>query len=328
MDDVALPLPRIPTSFMDRLRTAIREKRLAYTTEKTYIYWIRFFINFHKKSAEAMGAAEVEQFLHFLAIERRVTVNTQKTALNALVFLYRTFLGKPFEDIEITRANYPRRIPTVFSHYEASQVIDRLQGSYKLMTQLMYGAGLRISETLRLRVKDIDFSQNSVIVLFGKGNRHRRTVLPATLIEPLKVQIQKVEALHLQDINDGYGSVYLPFAIARKYPNAETELAWQYLFPSAKLARDPRSGLIRRHHVYDRTVQRQVKKAITASNIKKHASCHTFRHSFATRLLENGYDLRTIQELLGHADVSTTEIYTHVLNKGGRGIISPIDNIL
>lgn len=190
----------------------------------------------------------------------------------------------------------------------------------------MYGSGLRISEALRLRIKDIDFSQKVILVLYTKGNKHRRTMLPVSLFDSLQLQIQKVGALHQQDIMDGYGSVYLPYALARKYPNADRELAWQYLFPSSKIAADPRTGILRRHHVHNRPVQKAIKVAIHQSAIQKHASSHTFRHSFATRLLENGYDLRTIQELLGHADISTTEIYTHVLNKGGRGVNSPLDS--
>lgn len=327
MDDIPKPLPVAPTRFMDRLRLFIRERRLAYSTEKTYLYWIRFFIRFHRKRhPEEMGSNEVQEFLNFLATQRNVSVNTQKTALNSLVFLYREFLDKPFEGIEFSYACHPRKLPTVFSHAEAISVIEELKGAYKLMAQLMYGAGLRISEVLRLRIKDIDFSQRVILILFTKGNRHRRTVLPDTLIEPLQHQIQKVAALHQQDLADGYGSVYLPYALAKKYPSAERELAWQYLFPAADIARDPRSGVLRRHHMHTTSVQKAIKQAIRMAAISKHASSHTFRHSFATRLLENGYDLRTIQELLGHADINTTEIYTHVLNKGGRGVQSPLDS--
>lgn len=326
MDDIPVPIPASSSRLIDQLRLNIRQRGMAYKTEQTYLYWIRCYILFHKKRhPKDMGAAEVEEFLHYIAIERHVTANTQKTALNALVFLYRTFLNQPFDGVEITRAKTPRKIPVVFSHNQALNVISELQGSYRIISQIMYGSGLRISETLRLRVKDIDFEQRVIVVMFGKGNRHRRTVLPQLLVEPLREQIQKVEALHKQDLRDGYGSVYMPNALARKYPAASTELAWQYIFPSLFLAKDPRSGIIRRHHIQDRTVQRQIKSAIRKSRIAKQASAHTFRHSFATRLLEKGYDIRTIQELLGHADVATTEIYTHVLNKGGRGVISPID---
>lgn len=326
MHDIPPPIPVNSNRFMDQLRLCLRQKGLAYKTEQTYLYWIRFYILFHgKQHPRDMGAGEVEAFLHFLAIERNVTANTQKTALNALVFLYRTFLNQPFAGVEITRAVTPRKIPTVFSHAEALAVIGNLAASYKLMGQLMYGAGLRISEVLRLRVKDIDFSHKVIIVMFGKGNRHRRTLLPESLIDPLRVQIQKVSALHQQDLRDGYGAVYMPAALSKKFPSAATELAWQFIFPSAAIAEDPRSGVLRRHHTHDRSVQKQIKAAIRKAGIPKQASAHTFRHSFATRLLENGYDIRTIQELLGHADVATTEIYTHVLNKGGRGVISPVD---
>jgi len=327
MDDIPPPLPKAPIKFLDRVRYEIRRKGLSLSTEKTYVYWIRLYIRFHKmRHPEDMGGDEVAEFLHFLAIERRVSSNTQKTALNALVFLYRTFLNQPFEGIDITLAKYPKRVPTVFSHAEALGIIDQLRGSYRLMAQLMYGAGLRVSETYRLRIKDIDFSANVIFVMFSKNNRHRRTVLPVALKDDLSAQIQKVAALHTEDLRDGYGHVYLPNALARKYPNADKELAWQYLFPSSNIAPDPISGVLRRHHVHSRSVQRAVKAAIRREGITKHASPHTFRHSFATRLLENGYDLRTIQELLGHADISTTEIYTHVLNKGGRGVRSPLDS--
>ncbi len=327
MEDIPIPIPAKPVRFMDQLRQCIRQQRLAYSTEKTYTHWVKVFINYHnKRHPKDMGAAEVEAFLHFLALERRVTSNTQKTALNALVFLYRQFLQQPFENINITFAKYPQKIPTVFSHDEALRIIDSLHGSYRLMAQLMYGAGLRISEVLRLRVKDIDFSQRVIIVLFSKGNRHRRTIMPASIENELRAQIEKVSILHKEDLAAGFGSVYLPYALAKKYPNAPRELGWQYLLPASGIATDPRSGELRRHHVMDRTVQRKVKQAIRANNINKQASCHTFRHSFATRLLEQGYDLRTIQELLGHSDVSTTEIYTHVLNKGGRGVNSPLDH--
>ena len=326
MDDIPTPLPKLPTRFMDRLREAIRKKRLAYSTEKTYLYWVREYIYFHnKRHPEDMDGTEVEEFLTHLAIDKNVTANTQKTALNALVFLYRTFLDKPFVDIQITRAHTPRKIPTVFSHTEAQSIIELMPYPYRLMAQLMYGSGLRVSETIKLRIKDIDFSQNVIMILYSKGNRHRRCVLPESIKESIRNQIQTAAALHENDLNSGYGSVYLPYALAKKYPNAEIELAWQYLFPADNIAADPRSGVLRRHHVHVRSIQRSVKTSLRKTNILKHASCHTFRHSFATRLLENGYDLRTIQELLGHADISTTEIYTHVLNKGGRGVISPLD---
>jgi integron integrase len=327
MDDIPHPIPSKPARFLDQLRLCIRQRRLSYSTEKTYVYWARFYINFNnKRHPKDMGPAEIENFLHFLAVDRRVTSNTQKTALNALVFLYRHFLQQPFENINITFAKYPQKIPTVFSHKEAMGIIQTLKGSYQLMAKIMYGAGLRIGEVLRLRVKDIDFSQQVIVVMFSKGNHHRRTLLPTSIINGLKDQIEKVKLQHKQDLADGFGKVYLPYALAKKYPNADTELGWQYLFPASNIATDPRTGAKRRHHIMDRTVQRKVKQAMQLLHIAKHASCHTFRHSFATRLLEQDYDLRTIQELLGHKDVSTTEIYTHVLNKGGRGVNSPVDS--
>ncbi len=327
--DVPPPVPEQPVRFTDQLRSFIRARNLAYKTEKTYLFWILRFIRFHNRQhPKVMGAVEVEAFLSHLAVQQHASVNTQRTALNALVFLYREFLGQDLGTLSFGQAKGRRRIPTVFSNDEACAVIARLDAEYKLMAQLMYGSGLRISECIRLRVKDVDFSMNVLNVRDGKGGKDRVTVLPTSLRPMLVQQIGFVKALHQKDLARGCGEVYLPHALARKYPNAPRETAWQFLFPAGILSIDPRGGVRRRHHVMDRTVQKVIKQAIRESGVAKQASCHTFRHSFATRLLESGYDLRTIQELLGHADVKTTEIYTHVVKQGAPGVVSPLDRFM
>ena len=326
INDIRHKLPEQPTRFMDRLRAFIRAKNLAYKTEKTYCHWIKRFIKFHNmQKPQEMGEMHVEQFLHHMAVVDNVSVGTQKTALNAIAFLYNQFLKQPLVNLNITKTKVSKRIPTVFSHVEAKSVIELIPHPWKLMAKIMYGSGLRTGEVISLRLKDIDFDQQMIIVRSGKGNKDRRTVLPVSIISELHEQIHQVSCIHESDLANGYGEVYLPTALSRKYPSAAKELAWQYLFPSYKLSHDPRTQMIRRHHVYDRSLQKNVKTAIKKSRITKHASCHTFRHSFATNLLERGNDIRTVQELLGHADVSTTEIYTHVLHKGVLGVKSPID---
>ena len=326
MDDVRDPLPLTPTKFMPRIRTYIRAQNLAYKTEKTYCFWIKRYIKYHNmQQPQDLGSQHVEQFLHHLAVVDNVSVNTQKIALNALAFLYNQFLEQPLLKLNITKAKTTRKVPTVFSHKEAMAIIQQLTSPWNLMAKLMYGSGLRTSEVINLRVKDIDFEQSMLIVRSGKGGKDRRTILPETLFADLKFQISHVVQMHEFDLKDGYGVVYMPNALGKKYSSAAKSLAWQYLFPSHKLSVDPRSKQIRRHHVYDRSLQKNVKKAIHKAHIAKHASCHTFRHSFATKLLEQGNDIRTVQELLGHADVKTTEIYTHVLHKGVLGVKSPID---
>lgn len=326
MDDVPIVVDSSSNRFMDRLRTFIRGRHMAWSTERTYIRWIRDFIYFHdKKHPQDMGELEIEQYLSYLASERHCSPGTQAVALNALVFLYREFLQCENLQLDFQRAKAHRRIPVVFSHREATEVINSMQGTTQLMARLLYGSGLRTHECIRLRVKDVDFDMGELHVRDGKGGKDRRTLLPNSLRDQLSEQIRFVAELHKKDLRAGHGEVWMPFALSRKYPTAATSLEWQFLFPAANLASDPRSGVIRRHHVHHRTLQKAVNLAIRQAGIAKHASCHTFRHSFATRLLEQGYDLRTIQELLGHSDISTTEIYTHVLNKGGRGVVSPID---
>lgn len=326
MDDIPIKLPTYPSRFIDRLRAFIRSQGLAYKTEKTYIFWVLRFIRFHnKRHPEEMNESEIRAFLDHLVVNRNVAKNTQKTALNALAFLYKRFLQRELGDLRIKFASKNRRIPVVFSHHEASTVISALPDKYQIMAKIMYGAGLRINECLRLRVMDIDFEMSMIIVRNGKGGKDRRTLLPQSLVEPLSRQITYVKNLHDFDMANGHGAVYLPHALEKKYSSAPFQLGWKYLFPADNVASDPRNGTQRRHHVIDSTLQRQVKHAIRKSGIQKHSGSHTFRHSFATRLLENGYDIRTIQELLGHSDVKITEIYTHVINRGGSGVISPVD---
>lgn len=326
MDDVPVKVSLGSTRLIDRLRVFIRSRNLAWATEKAYVHWVKRFIYFHKKRhPETMGAAEIEQFLSHLAVTEHAAAGTQGIALNALIFLYREFLQQPPGLLNFELSRKHRRIPVVFDHTEAMAVIDQLAGSYWLIGMLLYGGGLRVMECLRLRIKDIDFTMKMIIVRDGKGGKDRRTLLPVKLVDPLKKQVERVAHLHEQDMRDGYGEVWMPHALSRKYPKAATELGWQFLFPSTNIGADPQSGVLRRHHVHPRSIQRAVGKSLRVNGITKQASCHTFRHSFATRLLESGYDIRTIQELLGHSDVATTEIYTHVLNRGPGGVLSPLD---
>lgn len=327
MDDIPVLVDPNSTRFIPQLRLFIRQKDLAYSTEKTYVHWIVNNIRFQKmKHPKDMGSHEVDEYLTWLAIERHVSPGTQRTALNALVFLYTKFLKQPLDELQFSYSRRLNRIPVVLSHDEANTVIENMDGTYQLMAKIMYGCGLRVMECCRLRIQDIDFSMNQIVVRESKGNKFRTTVLPESLILPLEGQVAEAGKIHKFDLSRGYGNVYLPYALARKYKNAESDFKWQYIFPASKLSADPRDGSIRRHHIHESWVQKNVKKAVVKSGILKKATSHTFRHSFATRLLEQGYDLRTIQELLGHSDISMTEIYTHVVRRGGRGVKSPIDN--
>ncbi len=327
MDDIPVPIDSGSKRFIPQLRLFIRQKGLSYSTEKTYLYWIISYIRFHKmKHPVETGTIGVDVFLTYLAVERKVSPSTQRTALNALVFLYKKYLNIELEELQFSYAKSSKRIPVVLSHDEALSIINMMSGHCHLMVKVMYGCGLRLMECCRLRIQDIDFSMNQIIVRESKGNKQRTTVLPETLLEFLKEQISSTKKIHDFDLARGYGRVYLPYALSRKYKNAETDFKWQYLFPASDVAKDPRDGIIKRHHIHESWVQKNVRKAVKESRILKRASSHTFRHSFATRLLEQGYDLRTIQELLGHSDISMTEIYTHVVRRGGRGVKSPIDN--
>jgi integron integrase len=312
---------------LDQVRDAIRLKHYSIRTEESYVDWIKRYILFHKKRhPKDMGPAEVEAFLTHLAVEGNVAASTQNQALSALLFLYREVLHQELDaPLDSVRAKKPRRLPVVLTPDETRQVIQGMTGVYQLMAKLLYGSGLRLMECVRLRVKDIDFERREIVVRDAKGQHDRVTMLPAGLVAPLQEHLQRVKLLHQQDLKDGYGQVYLPYALDRKSPNAAKEWGWQYVFPSERLSTDPRAGLKRRHHVDESNLQRAVKDAVRLARIAKPASCHTFRHSFATHLLESGYDIRTVQELLGHKDVKTTMIYTHVLNRGGLAVRSPLD---
>ncbi|HLL76777.1 MAG TPA: integron integrase [Pyrinomonadaceae bacterium] len=312
---------------LDRVRSAARLRHLSLRTEEAYSDWIKRFILFHRKRHPAeMGAGEIRQFLSHLAVAGRVSASTQNQALCALLFLYRDVLQIDLPYVEgIERAKRPARVPVVFTREEVGRLLGQLSGTYALIASLLYGSGLRLMEALRLRVKDLDFDYGQITVRSGKGEKDRRTVLPGPLADPLREQLARSRLLHEQDLREGYGAVHLPYALERKCPNAAREWAWQYVFPSACRSGDPRGGLVRRHHASPDSVQREVKRALRRAGIAKRGGCHTLRHSFATHLLEDGYDLRTIQELLGHSDVRTTQIYTHVLNKGGRGVRSPLE---
>jgi len=312
---------------LDQVRGKIRLKHYSIRTEQAYVDWIkRFVLHFDKRHPSEMGAREVEAFLTHLAVQGRVAASTQNQAKSALLFLYREVLERDLpwlEDVE--RAKAPKRLPVVLTQDETQTVLSRLKGTHWLVAGLLYGSGLRIMEALRLRVKDLEFTRGEILVREGKGFKDRVTMLPAMLIEPLKVHLKRVKVLHDQDVAEGFGEVYLPYALDRKYPNAAREWGWQYVFPSKNRSVDPRSGAVRRHHVQDQAIQRAIRQAVRDAGIVKPATPHTLRHSFATHLLTSGYDIRTVQELLGHKDVATTMIYTHVLNKGGRGVTSPLD---
>jgi len=312
----------------DQVRQVLRVRHYSYETEKSYIHWIKRFIAFHQmRPPREMGAAEVEAFLTHLAVEQKVAPSTQNQALSALIFLYREVYQHDTDwNLNAIRARPTRYLPTVLTPSEVSAVLNNLSGVYLLVAKLLYGSGLRLTEGLKLRIKDVDFSQRQLIIRDAKGRESRVTMLPGALIEPLNHHIQGIRQLHQQDLVQGYGSVYLPYALERKYPNADREWVWQYVLPAERRSIDPRTGICRRHHLHESGLQKAVKQAVRAADIQRRVSCHTFRHSFATHLLQNGYDIRTVQELLGHKDVKTTMIYTHVLNRGGLGVRSPLDN--
>ncbi|AZZ46647.1 integron integrase [Pseudomonadaceae bacterium SI-3] len=314
---------------LDQVRDQIRLKHYSIRTERVYCEWVKRYIRFHKyRHPLEMGAAEVEAFLSDLAVRRDVSASTQNQALAALLFLYKQVLKQELPWLgEVVRAKKPARLPVVLSIDEVQRILSQLDGDVGLIARLLYGGGLRLMEGVRLRVKDVDFSRNEIIIRDGKGQKDRVTVMPASLVLPLKQHITLVRAIHQSEVVAGRGDVYLPDALARKYPNAPWEWAWQYVFPAAGLSVGPRSGSVRRHHLDEKRVQRAFKRAVAQSGIAKLATPHTLRHSFATHLLESGQDIRTVQELLGHADVKTTMIYTHVLNRGGLAVLSPLDRL-
>lgn len=315
-----------PSTF-ERLVNEIRLRAYSIRTEQTYSLWLARFIAFHHQAEpEKLGGKEVVAFLEYLAVKRNVSAATQNLALTSLVFFYDQVLKTPLGALGgFVRAKRPKRLPVVLTRDEVTLLLSKLVGNYALMASLLYGTGMRLMECLRLRVQDIDFGYGIISVRSGKGGKDRRVPLPQTLSHLLQQQIISVNSVHEQDLADGFGEVYLPNALSRKYPNAAVELKWQYLFPSSRLSVDPRSGMARRHHLHENSLQKAIKDAAAASGLRKRISSHTLRHSFATHLLENGYDIRTVQELLGHADVSTTMIYTHVLNKPGVAVRSPLD---
>ena len=314
---------------LDRVRQTIRAKHYSRRTESAYVDWIRRYIVFHRKRHPSdMGASEISAFLTWLATERRVSASTQNQALSALLFLYREVLHVEIGQIaDLPRARMPVRVPVVVSRDEVARIMKHLDGVTWIMVALLYGAGLRLQECLELRVKDLDLERRQIVIRRGKGQKDRPTVLPTAAIEPLERHLETVKRQHQDDLARGFGRVVLPFALDRKYPNAPTEWAWQFVFPASRVCRDPRWGPPTRFHLHESVVQKAVAHAARQTGITKRVGPHTFRHSFATHLLEDGYDIRTVQELLGHADVSTTMMYTHVLNRGPLGVRSPVDRL-
>jgi integron integrase len=312
---------------LDQVREEIRKRHYSRRTEKSYVGWIRRFILFHGKRHPAeMGEAEISHFLSHLAVTAKVSASTQNQALSALLFLYRQVLFKEIEWVNgVVRAKRPLHLPVVLTREEVRAVLRNLQGVEWIMASLLYGAGLRLLECCRLRVKDVDLARKEIVVRDGKGGKDRVTLLPAKLVEPLRVHLEKMRIQHDRDLANGSGSVELPWAIEHKYPRAAWEWGWQWIFPATRFYVHPATGRRRRHHLHESVLQKAVREAVLRAGIAKPATCHALRHSFATHLLEDGYDIRTIQELLGHSDVSTTMIYIHVLNRGGRGVRSPLD---
>jgi integron integrase len=314
---------------MSQVRSVLRTRHYSRRTEEAYVGWIRRFIHYHgTRHPTSLDAADVRQFVSSLAIRGKVSASTQNQATAALCFLYRDVLRQPLESIgEVMRAKRPHRLPVVLSRAEVEGVLARLRGTPLLVATLLYGPGLRLMEALTLRVKDLDFAQGALLVRGGKGGKDRITTMPALVAAPLQRHLSQVREVHRRDLAAGGGRVVLPSALERKYPGRATAWGWQWVFPAARRYPDPSTGEPRRHHIHESAIQRAVHEAILRAGISKAASCHTFRHSFATHLLEDGYDIRTVQELLGHTDVGTTMIYTHVLNKAGRGVKSPLDRL-
>jgi integron integrase len=312
---------------LDQVRAALRVRHYSYRTEQQYVAWIRRFIIFNARQHPLkLGRLDIEAFLTHLAVDRQVAAATQAQALSAVLFLYKHVLNVDLPWLSnVVRASRPKRLPVVLTREEVRRVLGELQGKYRLVGALLYGSGLRLMEALRLRHKDVILEMRTLVVRDGKGSKDRVTVLPDKLVSPMHKQLEHIAELHREAARNGFGGVELPSAFERKYPRAHLELAWQYIFPAARPSRDPRTGIWRRHHIYEDSVQRKVKEAMRAAGIDKPASCHTFRHCFATHLIEAGTDIRTVQELMGHASVKTTQIYTHVLNRGGIAARSPLD---
>jgi integron integrase len=314
----------VKSILLNQMINTIRAKHYSIRTEQSYVSWVNRFIRFHqKKHPINMGEPEITSFLNYLAVKQKVAASTQNQALSAILFLYNEVLNKEIKNIDnVVRAKRSQKLPVVFSRNEVKKLLLQLEGTKWLMAAMLYGSGLRLMECIRLRVKDVDFHYQQISVRDGKGQKDRITVLPQKINIPLKEHLDRVRFLHKTDLKKGYGEVYLPFALARKYPNANREFGWQYVFPAKKLSQDPRSGKMYRHHLDPGLLQKAIKQANRDAEIIKPGSCHTLRHSFATHLIENGYDIRTVQELLGHKDIRTTMIYTHVLQKGGKGVKS------
>ncbi len=314
---------------LDRVRQAIRMRHYSRRTEEAYTYWIRRYIVFHgKKHPSVMGTSEISAFLTWLAVQQRVSASTQNQALSALLFLYREILRIDIGPIEQPpRARTPTRLPVILSREEVTAVLKGLHGPLWIIGMLLYGSGLRLQECLEVRVKDVDFDRHQLLVRRGKGQKDRRTMLPDRVEAPLRAHLVDMKRRHERDLADGLGRVVLPFALDRKYPHASTDWAWQFIFPAARICRDPQFGPPSRYHVHESVVQKGVAQAARDAGLTKRVGCHAFRHSFATHLLEDGYDIRTVQELLGHADVTTTMMYTHVLNRGALGVRSPADRL-
>lgn len=312
-----------------KLRSTLRSLHYSIRTEQAYEQWVKRFLTFHHAiSPGQITSGNVRDYLSYLAEDREVAASTQNQALNAIVFFYEKVLGVALEEIgDFKHAKRPKRLPVVLSQGEVRKLFSHLQGLTRLMAGMLYGSGLRLMECLRLRIKDIDFDQQQILIRDGKGQKDRITVMPRNFQDELLAHLKKVKKIHEQDLQQGYGEVFLPSALSRKYPNAAKEWAWQYVFPASQVGLDPKTGIIRRHHLHESVLQKAIKQASRLAGLTKPVSCHTLRHSFATHLLESGYDIRTIQELLGHKDVSTTMIYTHVLNRGGQGVRSPLDSL-
>ena len=321
--------PNPDSRLMDQVQEVMRYYHYAYRTEQTYCDWIKRFLKFYdyKQHPREMNAPEVERFLSHLAMQGQVAAATQRQALNAIVFLYRDVLDVELGEIGHIRSKKQRHPPTVLTQTEVQQVLLHMEGTHRLMTQLLYGGGLRLMECIRLRIQDVDFGQGRIFVRGGKGGKDRTVVLPEAIRIPLADHVERVKILHTADLREGFGEVYIPEALARKYPNACREIGWQYVFPAKSRSKDPRSGKTRRHHVMESGLQKAVKEAVRKAGITKRAGCHTMRHSYATHLLENGVNIRMVQELMGHKDVKTTEIYTHVINKDLNAVQSPLDTL-